>query len=48
MLLAVGLSARGRWLPRAGEQPDRADACVWALSELLLKQRAEPRIRALW
>ena len=29
-----------------GKSPDRADACVWALSELM-KPRAEPRIRLL-
>jgi phage terminase large subunit-like protein len=27
--------------------PDRADALVWAMSELMLKKRAEPRIRFL-
>ena len=31
-----------------GRSPDRADAMVWALTELLVKrQRAEPRIRSL-
>jgi len=30
-----------------GPSPDRADALVWALSELMLRQRALPRIRAL-
>ncbi|HEV2745773.1 MAG TPA: terminase family protein [Allosphingosinicella sp.] len=31
-----------------GSSPDRADAMVWALTELVVKpQRAEPRIRAL-
>ena len=31
-----------------GRSPDRADACVWAMSELLLaKKRAEPRVRFL-
>jgi phage terminase large subunit-like protein len=31
-----------------GASPDRADAMVWALSELLLRDRcAEPRVRAL-
>jgi phage terminase large subunit-like protein len=29
-----------------GRSPGRADACVWALSELL-KPRAEPRVRRL-
>jgi phage terminase large subunit-like protein len=29
-----------------GRSPDRADACVWALTELMLgKERAPPRIR---
>lgn len=27
-----------------GRSPDRADACVWALTELMLGQQAEPRI----
>lgn len=27
-----------------GRSPDRADACVWALTELMLGQNAEPRI----
>lgn len=30
-----------------GRSPDRADAMVWALTELLVKRRAEPRIRSL-
>jgi phage terminase large subunit-like protein len=30
-----------------GRSPDRADACVWALAELLLHPRAEPRVRRL-
>ena len=31
-----------------GRSPDRADAMVWALTELMLRnQRAEPRIRML-
>ncbi len=31
-----------------GRSPDRADACVWALTELMLrKERAEPRVRML-
>ncbi len=31
-----------------GNSPDRADAMVWALTELMLqKERAEPRIRRL-
>jgi phage terminase large subunit-like protein len=31
-----------------GRSPDRADACVWAMTELLLRRaQAEPRVRAL-
>jgi phage terminase large subunit-like protein len=31
-----------------GRSPDRADACIWALTELLLgKPRGEPRVRVL-
>ena len=30
-----------------GRSPDRADVCIWALTELLLKQRPEPRVRLL-
>lgn len=30
-----------------GRSPDRADALVWALSELMLERRAEPRARIL-
>ena len=30
-----------------GRSPDRADAMVWAMAELLLGERAEPRIRML-
>jgi len=30
-----------------GRSPDRADAMVWAMAELLLGERAEPRIRRL-
>tara|TARA_B100000953_G_scaffold226057_1_gene187582 strand:+ start:17123 stop:17242 length:120 start_codon:yes stop_codon:yes gene_type:complete len=28
-----------------GRSPDRADALVWALSELMLAKRAAPRVR---
>jgi len=38
MLVGGGFAGPGR-------SPDRADAAVWALTELLLKRRAEPRIR---
>jgi phage terminase large subunit-like protein len=27
-----------------GRSPDRADACVWALTELMLGRAGEPRI----
>ena len=30
-----------------GRSPDRADALVWALTELMLAHRPEPRIMAL-
>jgi phage terminase large subunit-like protein len=31
-----------------GRSPDRADACVWALTELMLrKEQAMPRVRVL-
>jgi phage terminase large subunit-like protein len=30
-----------------GRSPDRADALVWALSELLLRPQARPGIRAI-
>jgi len=31
-----------------GRSPDRADALVWALHELMLGRRAEPRVRVAW
>jgi phage terminase large subunit-like protein len=30
-----------------GKSPDRLDALVWAVSELMLKRRSEPRVRVL-
>jgi len=30
-----------------GESPDRLDALVWALTDLVLNQRMRPRVRAL-
>jgi phage terminase large subunit-like protein len=31
-----------------GRSPDRADACVWAMTELMLrKEKARPRVRVL-
>jgi phage terminase large subunit-like protein len=30
-----------------GKSPDRLDALVWAVSELLLRRRAEPRVRVV-
>jgi phage terminase large subunit-like protein len=40
-----GMTAAGYEGP--GRSPDRADAMVWAMSELMLGARAEPRIRRL-
>jgi phage terminase large subunit-like protein len=34
-------------LARGGRSPDRVDALVWALTSLMLENRAEPRIRFL-
>jgi phage terminase large subunit-like protein len=31
----------------SGRSPDRLDALVWALTELMLRERAMPRIRVL-
>jgi phage terminase large subunit-like protein len=31
----------------SGGPPDRADVMVWALTELVLRAPAEPRVRAL-
>jgi phage terminase large subunit-like protein len=43
----AGLSYGGGY-EGPGRSPDRADAMVWALSELLLgRRKAEPRIRWL-
>jgi phage terminase large subunit-like protein len=43
----AGLTAGGGY-EGPGRSPDRADAMVWAMSELLLaKKRAEPRVRFL-
>jgi phage terminase large subunit-like protein len=30
-----------------GRSPDRLDALVWALTELMLRERAMPRVRVL-
>ena len=35
------------WEPESGDSPDRLDALVWALTHLMLGQRAEPRIRRM-
>ena len=32
------------WVPGEGGSPDRLDACVWALTELGVKRRYEPKI----
>jgi phage terminase large subunit-like protein len=43
----AGMTTGGAYLG-PGRSPDRADAMVWALTELMLgKERAEPRIRRL-
>ncbi len=31
----------------SGRSPDRLDALVWALTELMLRERSEPRVRVL-
>jgi phage terminase large subunit-like protein len=31
----------------SGRSPDRMDALVWALTELMLRERQEPRVRML-
>jgi len=41
-----GLMAAGRY-EGPGRSPDRADALVWALTELMLGKRAGPRVRGL-
>jgi phage terminase large subunit-like protein len=43
-----GLTIGGGYEPEglAGRSPDRADACIWALTALLAQQ-AEPRVRCL-
>jgi len=46
----AGLQIGGGYAPtgrHAGRSPDRADAMVWALTELLLKPRPEPGVRGL-
>ena len=39
-----GLIAGGRY-EGPGRSPDRADALVWAMTELMLARRVEPRVR---
>jgi phage terminase large subunit-like protein len=41
-----GLTRGGGWAG-AGRSPDRADAMVWAMTELMLKGEAVPRVSAL-
>ncbi len=41
-----GLMAGGNY-QGPGRSPDRADALVWALTELMLGRRGTPRIRSL-
>jgi phage terminase large subunit-like protein len=44
----AGLGVAGRY-EGPGRSPDRADAMVWAMTELLLgRKNPEPRIRSLW
>jgi phage terminase large subunit-like protein len=42
----AGLTVGGDYVGPS-RSPDRADACIWALTELLLGRQAEPRIRSL-
>ncbi|MDP8995092.1 MAG: ATP-binding protein, partial [Pseudomonadota bacterium] len=42
----AGLTAGGGY-EGPGRSPDRADAMVWAMTELMLGARAEPRVRGL-
>ncbi len=41
-----GLMAAGRY-EGPGRRPDRADALVWALTELMLGAKAAPRVRLI-
>lgn len=43
LLVGGGYVATG---PNAGKSPDRADACVWALTELMLGKGGKARVRA--
>jgi phage terminase large subunit-like protein len=46
MFLLRGHGIEGGGYEGPGRSPDRADACVWALTELMFgKERAPPRIR---
>jgi phage terminase large subunit-like protein/transposase-like protein len=45
MLLLGGVGGGGEG---GGASPDRADALVWALTTLMLRPEAGPRVRALW
>ena len=38
---------RGSGPGDAGRSPDRADACIWAMTELIRPAPAEPRVRVL-
>ena len=42
----LGLIAGGGY-EGPGSSPDRADAMVWALTELMLKERGLPQVRGL-
>ena len=39
----LGLIAGGKY-EGPGDSPDRADAMVWGVTELMLVKRAEPRV----
>ena len=41
----IGMIAGGGY-DGSGRSPDRADAMVWALSELLVRPKREPRVIA--
>ncbi|PHR94325.1 MAG: ATP-binding protein [Robiginitomaculum sp.] len=41
------LCALGTLSSKQGKSPDRADALVWAINDLLLKSRSDPRLRQL-
>ena len=46
-MCAFAANATGGALPGATRSPDRVDALVWAITDLLLTKRAEPKVRIL-